>query len=59
MILDNLERGSKMILFMPRNIGKNTLKKEIDKLVIVPSDRIDWCEDCQTEHGYHCPKEDI
>ncbi len=25
-------------------------------LEIVPSPRIDWCGDCQMEHGYDCPE---
>lgn len=28
-----------------------------EKITIVPSGRIDWCGDCQAEHGYDCPKE--
>lgn len=27
-----------------------------EKIQIVPSPRIDWCGDCQAEHGYDCPK---
>lgn len=26
------------------------------KIEIVPSPRIDWCHDCQAEHGYDCPR---
>lgn len=27
------------------------------KIEVVPSPRIDWCGDCQKEHGYDCPKD--
>lgn len=29
-----------------------------DAIEIHPSERIDWCGDCQKEHGYDCPLED-
>lgn len=29
-----------------------------DAIEIHPSERIDWCCDCQKEHGYECPLED-
>lgn len=32
----------------------NLKPKQFD---IVPSPRIDWCGDCQKEHGYDCPKD--
>lgn len=24
---------------------------------VVPSGRLNWCTDCQKEHGYDCPKD--
>ena len=35
------------------------LQKELEgskQIEVVPADRIDWCGDCQAEHGFICPK---
>lgn len=28
-----------------------------NKLIIVPSSRIDYCSACKADHGYDCPKD--
>ena len=32
-----------------------TMKQEQAEIKIEPSPRIDWCGDCQMEHGFECP----